>query len=427
MKKRLINPGNIEESKEGIFIMDGEKKNLTSAKTKVPAPYMEKSLYKGDELSCFGQNKKRRKWHLLRIVFVPAIICLCMCVFVYMYGVEKDDLFNNAFFRAVKLGFLSPNEDGSLTDSRDITLSETESQSDSAETADTTCMDSKGNTDETETLEDSSDIMQEESSDESEETFVSDDEDRTYMNVIDVDLSETQRGIYFLKNSTSYLPDAYTLSKKNIPTLYNSMSSYPLVLIIHTHTSEAYSKDGLRVDITEGVKNSNGTQNVVHAGETVSAVLCENGVPTIHCTVIHDKESNLDSYKNAASSIEWILSIYPTIRYIIDIHRSSESEGMNMVRTEGYADGKQCAQIGISVGAGSKNWQDNLSLSLKLREIIDRHGNICKPIVLNENAYNAAYSYYYLTVDMGSCGNTLEEADLSARIFGESLSQIVKN
>ena len=251
-----------------------------------------------------------------------------------------------------------------------------------------------------------------------------------YIPVTDADLSESEKGVYYINNNTLYRPDTEYLAGKDIPYMYNEGSEYPLVLVLHTHTCEAYSADGKKVFLSnEGIKSPYGTETVVAAGEQTVNILNLNGVPAVHCTVIHDGDSNVDSYKRAEQTIEWMLEMYPSIKYIIDIHRSSEmDEDGNIIRTESYTGSAECAQLRITVSAGEQSeWEDNLSLALKLRQKINGDSlRICRPVVLSGSEFNSKHSYYYLTVDMGSCGNTLDEALAAAEVFGDALSDIIK-
>ncbi len=251
-----------------------------------------------------------------------------------------------------------------------------------------------------------------------------------YIPVADADLSEFEKGVYYINNNTLYRPDTEYLAGKDIPYMYNKGSEYPLVLVLHTHTCEAYSADGKKVFLSnEGIKSPYGTETVVAAGEQTVNILNLNGVPAVHCTVIHDGDSNVDSYKRAEQTIEWMLQMYPSIKYIIDIHRSSEmDEDGNIIRTESYTGAQECAQLRITVSAGEQSeWEDNLSLALKLRQKINGDNlRICRPVALSGSEFNSKHSYYYLTVDMGSCGNTLDEALAAAEIFGDALSDIIK-
>ena len=66
-------------------------------------------------------------------------------------------------------------------------------------------------------------------------------------------------------------------------------------------------------------------------------------------------------------------------------------------------------------------------MALKLRQKINGDSlRICRPVVLSGSEFNSKHSYYYLTVDMGSCGNTLDEALAAAEVFGDALSDIIK-
>lgn len=257
--------------------------------------------------------------------------------------------------------------------------------------------------------------------------------------ILSMDLSNTEFGPYYIGNETGYTPDIKALlGKEDIVPAFNEISEVggPLVLIIHTHGTESYAEEGARFYIDDGGDISRSTdpeKNVIAVGKIMSEVLNANGVATIHCETMHDKESYQDSYNRAAESIKSYLAKYPSIKYVFDVHRDAilKSDG-SLVKAVTDIDGEAVAQVMTVVGSNYKganfpDWEEHLALALKLREDLNgKHESLCRPVYLRGAAYNQQYTKGSLLLEIGSSGNTLEEAKRAAELVALSLARIIK-
>ena len=260
-----------------------------------------------------------------------------------------------------------------------------------------------------------------------------------YTPIIPMDLSLSSYGERYINNSTGYSPDIYYLLNKKLNGNggyeFLSVSSKPQVLIVHTHGTEAYSKDGALYCEDDGdyARTSDTQKNVVAVGKTIADILNKNGIPTVHCTIMHDSVQYKDSYARAEETIKTYLEEYPTIKLVIDVHRDSiiKSSG-EIVRPVAELDGEAAAQIMCVVGsdwAGDDcpDWENNLSLALKLRSSLNSQcENICRPVFLKPNTYNQELAPFSLLLEVGASGNSLEEAQRSAELIGKSLVTLVQ-
>ncbi len=255
--------------------------------------------------------------------------------------------------------------------------------------------------------------------------------------IIPMDLSLTQYGEYYINNSSGYTPDIPALLSKNLAGsgfVPLSVSTGPEVLIVHTHGTEAYSPDGA-ISVPEGEEDARSTdtqKNVVFIGKVLADTLTKNGVKTAHCTIMHDSVQYKDSYARAEETIKKYLEEYPTIKLVIDLHRDSiiKADG-ELVRPVSELDGNAAAQLMCVVGTPWEgdthpNWQNNLSLALKLRRLLnDESPNICRPVFLKSHTYNQELAPYSLLIEVGASGNSLAEAQRSAELLGEKLAELM--
>ena len=251
--------------------------------------------------------------------------------------------------------------------------------------------------------------------------------------IIPMDLSLSEYGVTYINNATGYSPDLATLLDREL-SLDGSSGSEPLVLIIHTHGTEAYSQKGAISHAEDGdhARSTDTTENVVSVGKIIADILNENGIPAAHCTVMHDSVQYKDSYARAEETVRRYLEEYPSIRLVIDVHRDAviKSSG-ETVRPVTTVEGEAAAQVMCVVGSDWKGedcpqWEDNLSLALKLREkLCGEKQELCRPVNLRGNTYNQELSQYSLLLEIGASGNSLEEAQTSAELVARCLSELL--
>lgn len=253
--------------------------------------------------------------------------------------------------------------------------------------------------------------------------------------IITENIPYKSKGEVCIKNETSYSPQIDLLASKSVPALSQSDASFsenaPVVLIIHTHGTEAYSDNGsYYFQEDELARSDNIEENVVAVGAALAQALEDSGIPTLHVKKMHDKESYLTSYNESAKTVIECLSEHPSIELVIDLHRDAIIyEDGRMVRTLS-ADGS--AQLMLLVGsdqngANYPHWQDNLEMALELQVSLEAISpGITRPIDLRASSFNQQLSERALLLEVGSCGNTLDEAKQAAAVFAQALSSYIK-
>ena len=238
-------------------------------------------------------------------------------------------------------------------------------------------------------------------------------------------------------NETDYDIDADELRTMDYPSSLAcpdaAEDDSPLVLIIHTHTTEAYVDDGGDgyCEKTE-YRTSDPEKNVVAVGRVILDRLNERGIPALQCTSIHDDGDFYKSYERSEADVKEYLKKYPSIRHILDVHRDSVTRGDNeQVATLSSVDGKRAAQLMFVVGtdefgADHPGWKQNLKVAVSLQlRLNSSYKNIARPISLRGASFNEQYSPGYLLLEVGSCANTLEEAKLSAAAFADIYADVI--
>ncbi len=260
--------------------------------------------------------------------------------------------------------------------------------------------------------------------------------------IVPRDMSLISYGEAYIYNDTRYSPKTSALleSSEAIPAFdfFNSAIypiGNPVVLIVHTHGTEAYSEEGSisYSNDSELARSDDISKNVVAVGAVIADTLNSNGIKTLHSTIMHDLESYKDSYSRSAATINEYLAKHPSIQYVVDVHRDSLSTSTgSLIRPVTLVDGRAAAQVMCVVGsdyngADCPNWQNNLALALKLRNLLNgRHTNICRPVYLRGSAYNQQYAPMSMLLEVGASGNSLAEAKEAAALTALALVDIIK-
>ncbi len=259
--------------------------------------------------------------------------------------------------------------------------------------------------------------------------------------IIPMDLSLSSGANTYIYNSTGYSPNtkallASSFNSSSSSPIYIANKSAPLVLIVHTHGTEAYSKDGAISYLDDGseiARSENISQNVVSVGAVMADILNRNGISTLHCTIMHDKIQYKDAYARAEATIKEYLAKYPSIKLVIDLHRDAvvKSTG-ELVRPVTLVDSQPTAQVMCVVGSdwggeACPNWQNNLALALKLRDALNtKYENLCRPSYLRSSTYNQELAPFSLLLEVGASGNSLEEAKRAASLVAAELIPLIK-
>lgn len=202
----------------------------------------------------------------------------------------------------------------------------------------------------------------------------------------------------------------------------------PSVLIIHTHGTECYSTDA-KGNKTNLQRSYDTDSNVVAVGRALTQSLTEKGIGVMHCEEMFDKESYISSYSRSYSTVNEYLKNFPTIKYVIDLHRDaiSDADGnyVKALSEDGIA--QLMFVIGTDeAGAKHKNWQSNLRVALEIQSDIYKSApSLMRPIYLRKASFNQQLSPGYFILEAGTCANELSEVLPAIEMFAESFAQTI--
>ena len=207
----------------------------------------------------------------------------------------------------------------------------------------------------------------------------------------------------------------------------------PQVLILHTHGSEAYTMPpGLEYEPTSECRTTDCTCNVVRVGDELAGVLEAAGLTVVHDTTLHDYPEYSGAYDRSLTTAKAYLEQYPSIQFILDVHRDAISDGNGgMYKVVSDVAGQNAAQLSFVVGTdggGLKHplWQENLKLAAAITQCLaEDYPTLMRPITVRNSRYNQHLTTGTLLVEVGAAGNSLDEALLSARLLGNALAEVI--
>lgn len=244
-------------------------------------------------------------------------------------------------------------------------------------------------------------------------------------------LPTTIEGGMVITNNTSFELDLGAMVSAG--TSVKLAAEGPQILIIHTHGSEAYTPDGTdSYENTDNFRTDDPKYSVIRVGDELAACFESYGLSVIHDKKIYDYPSYTGSYGRSEQAVKEYLAQYPTISVVLDVHRDAIGDGDVVYKTVAEAGGKPCSQVMLLVGTGENglehpNWQENLRFALYLQSaVVKKYPSLCRPIALKKERYNQHLSTGYLILEVGSSGNTLEEALNAVRLLADAAAPALK-
>lgn len=240
-------------------------------------------------------------------------------------------------------------------------------------------------------------------------------------------------GRVYISNSTSHGLSVPELQK---PFAASLGEGEPQVLILHTHGSEAYTP----VPGTEGIvwsgdyRTTDYRYNVVKVGDEMAEVLGEAGISVLHDRTLYDYPNYTGAYDRALGSIRKYLEQYPSIRFVLDVHRDAIEDGQGnqykaVSEIEGVGVPAQMSLVMGSDGSGLEHpdWLENLRLAVAVQQdVLEHHPTLMRPVLLRNSRYNQHATTGSLLLEVGAAGNSPEEAILAGRLFAERFAAVLK-
>jgi stage II sporulation protein P len=179
------------------------------------------------------------------------------------------------------------------------------------------------------------------------------------------------------------------------------------------------------------VKHFYATASIV--GAALCAQLQSMGIAAVQATEYHDYPSYNGAYTRALTDIKGWLKKYPSIKLVIDVHRDALMEGSTVYKTMAQIQGNPCAQLMLVAGTDGgnlshPNWKQNAAFQVQLHHALNTaYPSIMRPMSFRAGRYNQHMTSGSMLVEVGTCGNSLQEALTAGRLFANTLADLLLN
>ncbi len=232
----------------------------------------------------------------------------------------------------------------------------------------------------------------------------------------------------FMRNDTDEDMSYLLEQAGKLPDITSTSPQEPLVLIMHTHTTECYMKEASDSYSSETPQRSTDlSETVVAAGEIIAEMLAEYGISSVHDQTVHDYPAYTGAYDRSQETVIDYLERYPSIQIVIDVHRDAiEAEGIRYAPVA-EINGRSAAQVMIIVGNHNvPRFRYNLRLASLLQGKMESlYPGLTRPLLVADRNYNQDLTKGSILVEMGASANSFDEAMYAAELVGISLAQLL--
>lgn len=189
-------------------------------------------------------------------------------------------------------------------------------------------------------------------------------------------------------------------------------------LVFHTHATESYTVDSPYV---ENYRSTNPEFNMISIGKSLVEQLEARDFSCLQDTILHDYPNYNGSYKHSLETITKYLKT-KEFDFVMDIHRDAISRDL----TYGpicEVNGENAAQLMFVIGTNASglehdNWMKNLKLAITIQNRANEmYPGLFRDINLSASRYNQHVSNGAFILEVGTTGNTMEEAKNSMKYF----------
>jgi stage II sporulation protein P len=235
-------------------------------------------------------------------------------------------------------------------------------------------------------------------------------------------------------NRTSFKVNLNDFLQKAFPISGVLPSDEPLVLIVHTHATEAYQNNG-QFRESDPYCTLNNDYNMIAVGDRLAQLLREQGISVIHDRTNHN-EDYLKAYASSRKSVSDYLKEYPSIQLVLDLHRDAFGANDEEIRKNDLTatyNGQRAAKIAFIVTTSGgvmahPNWQENAAAVFKFRLAVESvfPGITYKTWVqvATKHNYNQHLSTGSMLLEIGAVGNTLQEAFNAADVLAKAIGKM---
>lgn len=195
----------------------------------------------------------------------------------------------------------------------------------------------------------------------------------------------------------------------------------PTIYIYSTHETESYQDKYLEVyNIKPTVKTMAYILKDYLDDYGINTIIEDKSITKI---LKDNKWSYKYSYEASRLAIKDIINDTKSLKLIIDLHRDSSNLSKTLLETNNT----KYARILFVIGGENKNYQENLSISESLKEILEKEiPGITRGIITKKGAgvngiYNQDLSTKSILIELGGQYNEIEELNNTVKVLSKAI------
>ncbi len=212
----------------------------------------------------------------------------------------------------------------------------------------------------------------------------------------------------------------------------NSEENSPRVLIYHTHATESFLPKSDWYDENYPIRSTDNSKNMIAVGDALCNALSSRGISVVHECKLHDYPMYTGAYYRSADSMLQALEKYPDLDIIIDLHRDGIVNGDgSLAAPVCEVNGKTAAQFMIISCCENDDFDmpdyiENFKLACLLQNTSEEmYPGLARPVLFDYRNYNQSLSKNCLLIEVGSHGNSLEEAAYTGELLGNIIAKVL--
>lgn len=112
--------------------------------------------------------------------------------------------------------------------------------------------------------------------------------------------------------------------------------------------------------------------------------------------------------------------------FVLDVHRDAIEDRAGHQYKVITREDPHCAQISFVMGSNNDHWLENVKLAVAVQQkLTDMSPTLMRPLTLRNSNYNQHLTTGSMLVEIGTAGNSLDEALRAARLFAAGLAQVI--
>lgn len=195
----------------------------------------------------------------------------------------------------------------------------------------------------------------------------------------------------------------------------------PLVIIYHTHATEAYQP----IPIENNYRTTAEEGSVREVGTVLAAELESLGIGVIHDKTLHDAESYNQSYARSLETVNRLIRENPSAVFVIDLHRDAAAYTGGKSKTV-EINGETVSSFAMVVGQGNENATALNTLAENVLATADEmYPGFAGRKIDKEYKYNQYVSDYAMLIEVGNNENNISETRLTGKYLAHVLKAVI--